>query len=96
MAQFAVNTGCREWEVCHLQWDWEIKINQLPHLLVFIIPPVLESGDYSQMNMWRDYFLLILFTGMRKTETASIRWRDVDLESKTFTLQDTKQSSLNI
>ncbi|HHI9467965.1 TPA: tyrosine-type recombinase/integrase [Legionella anisa] len=51
---------------------------------------LVESGDYSQMIMWRDYFLLILFTGMRKTETASIRWNDVDFESKTFTLQDTK------
>ena len=51
---------------------------------------LIESGDYSQMVMWRDYFLLILFTGMRKTETASICWNDVDFESKTFTLQDTK------
>src|SRR3990167_6923639 len=51
---------------------------------------LIESGDYSQMVMWKDYFLLILFTGMRKTETASICWNDVDFESKTFTLQDTK------
>jgi integrase len=39
MALFAVNTGCREREVCQLQWDWEIKIPQMPHLMVFIIPP---------------------------------------------------------
>ncbi len=46
MAVFAVNTGCREQEVCRLQWDWEIKLPQIPHLLVFIVPPELvKNGD---------------------------------------------------
>ncbi len=46
MALFAVNTGCRESEVCHLQWDWEIKIPQLSHLMVFIIPPeMVKNGE---------------------------------------------------
>lgn len=40
--------------------------------------------------MWQDYFLLILFTGMRRTEAASLIWEDVDLKAKTFTLRDTK------
>jgi integrase len=40
--------------------------------------------------MWRDYFLLILFTGMRRVEAASLRWKNVDMQLKTFTLQDTK------
>lgn len=38
MALFAVNTGCREQEICRLSWDWEVKIPNLPHLLVFMIP----------------------------------------------------------
>ena len=29
MALFAVNTGCREQEVCGLRWAWEIRIPQL-------------------------------------------------------------------
>ncbi|KTD21577.1 integrase [Legionella londiniensis] len=46
MALFAVNTGCREQEVCQLQWDWEIKVPEMPHLLVFIIPSELvKNGD---------------------------------------------------
>ncbi len=46
MALFAVNTGCREREVCRLQWDWEIKISEMSHLTVFIIPPELvKNGD---------------------------------------------------
>lgn len=35
MALFAVNTGCRDQEVCNLKWEWEIKI---PEGSVFIIP----------------------------------------------------------
>lgn len=46
MALFAVNTGCREREVCQLQWDWEIKIPQMPQLMVFIIPPeFVKNGE---------------------------------------------------
>lgn len=46
MALFAVNTGCREREVCQLQWDWEIQLPEMSHLTVFIIPPELvKNGD---------------------------------------------------
>lgn len=37
MALFAVNTGCRDKEICRLQWDWEIKVPEL-NISVFIIP----------------------------------------------------------
>ena len=40
--------------------------------------------------MWQDYFLLVVLTGMRRTEAASLRFTDVDLAAKTFTLRDTK------
>ncbi len=38
MALFAVNTGCRDREVCGLKWEWEVKvpINEIGS--VFIIP----------------------------------------------------------
>ncbi|MGD0236998.1 MAG: integrase family protein [Syntrophorhabdales bacterium] len=38
----------------------------------------------------RDYLLLLLFTGARRTETASLAWKDVDMENKTFVLTITK------
>ncbi len=49
MAFFAVNTGCREQEVCQLRWDWEIKIPQLPHLMVFIIPSELVKNGEDRL-----------------------------------------------
>lgn len=37
MALFAVNTGCRDSEICNLQWEWEVKVPAL-NTSVFIIP----------------------------------------------------------
>jgi integrase len=46
MSLFAVNTGCRDQEVCQLRWKWERKIPELPHLVVFIVPSVfVKNGD---------------------------------------------------
>jgi integrase len=36
-ALFAVNTGCRDQEVCQLRWDWEVEIPEL-NTSVFILP----------------------------------------------------------
>lgn len=46
MALFAVNTGCRDREICELRWDWEIKIPELSHIVVFIIPgELVKNGE---------------------------------------------------
>ena len=37
MALFAVNTGCRDREICNLRWDWEVKVPELT-TSVFIVP----------------------------------------------------------
>lgn len=38
----------------------------------------------------RDYLQLLLFTGLRKMEAASLSWSDIDLKAKTLTIADTK------
>ncbi|MEQ1612906.1 MAG: site-specific integrase, partial [Hyphomicrobiaceae bacterium] len=37
MSNFAVNTGCRDREICNLRWEWEIEVPQLG-TSVFIVP----------------------------------------------------------
>jgi len=45
MALFAVNTGCRDGEICNLRWEWEIEVKQLG-TSVFIVPRErVKSGD---------------------------------------------------
>ena len=38
----------------------------------------------------RDYLLLIMFTGLRRTEAATMKWNQVDLVGRTLTIHDTK------
>jgi len=45
MALYKVNTGCREREVCSLQWDWEVEVPELD-TSVFIIPDrLVKNGE---------------------------------------------------
>ena len=45
MALFAVNTGCRDQEICLLRWEWEAKIPEL-NTSVFIIPgQAVKNGE---------------------------------------------------
>jgi integrase len=45
MTSFAVNTGCRDGEICKLRWDWEVEVPALD-TSVFIIPGArVKNGD---------------------------------------------------
>jgi integrase len=45
MALFAVNTGCRDAEICRMQWDWEVQVPPL-ETFVFIVPgSFVKNGD---------------------------------------------------
>ncbi len=45
MALFAVNTGCRNREICTLRWDWEVRVPEL-NTSVFIVPgEFVKNGD---------------------------------------------------
>ena len=47
-------------------------------------------GSRKTTDTAPDYFEVILFTGLRRQEAATLRWADVDMKAKTFTIQDTK------
>jgi integrase len=38
----------------------------------------------------RDFLTFLLFTGLRRSEAASLRWADIDFVDRTFTIQKTK------
>ena len=45
MVLFAVNTGCRDQEICSLRWEWEMKVPEL-NASVFIIPgTAVKNGE---------------------------------------------------
>jgi len=57
-----------------------------PHELRAWFEGVLSLGDKPQ----RDYLLLLLLTGLRSREAITLRWEDVDLQSRTLTIPDPK------
>ncbi len=48
-----VNTGCREQEVCQLQWEWEIPLIELD-TSVFIIPKHLVKNREERLVVLND------------------------------------------
>jgi len=44
----------------------------------------------NQSAMVADYLLFLLFTGLRRQEAATLKWSNIDLDDRSFTLTDTK------
>ncbi len=59
MALFAVNTGCRDQEVCQLRWTWEVQVPELG-TSVFLIPGSrVKNGDVRLVVMNRVARLIV-------------------------------------
>lgn len=47
-ALFAVNTGCREQEICQLNWEWEVDVPDLK-TSVFILPETITKASTERV-----------------------------------------------
>lgn len=85
---FAVNTGCREMEVCQLRWDWEVRIEDLG-TSVFVLPEtftktgterviVLNSlaRDVISSRRGMDAEYVFTFKGRPMTRLHNSGWRN--------------------
>lgn len=61
-----------------------IKINELK--------PWYEGVSKLENEILRDYLLLMVFTGLRRQESAQLKWSQVDFNAKTLTLTNTKNN----
>ena len=41
----------------------------------------------QKRKILRDYFLMLIFTGLRKNEAATLRWSDIDFEARVLTVR---------
>jgi integrase len=70
----------------------EMEIEKLMHfdLVERKFHPKPTHGVSAQgMN----YVMLVLFTGMRKSEVSNLRWEDIDFKNETLVARDTKNGS---
>lgn len=55
-----------------------------------------SERNVQQAEMMKDYFLLILLTGLRRREAASLKWSAIDFKAKTLTVSDTKNHLIHV
>ena len=53
MALFKVNTGCRDLEVCRLQWQWEIQVPEI-NSSIFLIPKQMVKNREERLVVLND------------------------------------------
>ena len=75
MALFAVNTGCRDQEICELRWEWEISIPEMPHIMVFIIPAELVKNGEQRLVVCNDTARAVVNTERGKHPTHVFGFR---------------------
>jgi integrase len=59
----------------------------------FLLPTELKTFRLAVMQekpVWRDLFLMLLFTGQRKSNVCQMRWADVDLQNKLWYVTGTQ------
>jgi integrase len=66
-----------------------IKTHELPAWFKAVME-VKDERSTGKSSILRDYFLLLLFTGLRRQEAIELTWDRVDLKAKTITIKDTK------
>jgi len=54
------------------------------------LPAWFRAVDGLDNPLMRDYLLFILFTGLRRQEAATLKWKQVDFKEGCFTVVDTK------
>lgn len=54
------------------------------------LPAWSRAVDGLENDVLRDYLRLLLFTGLRRQEAATLQWRQVDFNERCFTVVDTK------
>lgn len=52
----------------------------------------LSPNDGALYQTAKDYFLVLILTGMRKTECAKLLWENIDFNEKTLKIVDTKNN----
>lgn len=76
MALFAINSGCRDREICQLCWEWEVPIPELPNLLVFIIPGMLIKNGEDRLVVCNDTARSVVESDRGKHSTHVFSFKD--------------------
>jgi integrase len=86
-----------EWELLNTNPAERVKLPRLPEGRTrYLSPTELKSVLEAAPEWMRAPIALASFTGMRRGELLSLRWRDVDLVGRRVYLHETKNGSLRV
>lgn len=71
-----------------------IKAHELPQWFEAVMS-LSSERVVNKADVVRDYLLLILFTGLRRSEALTLKWSQVDLVGRTLTIEDTKNHEMH-
>lgn len=69
---------------------WYKQVRRQNYIKPQDLPDWWRAVRRLQNDTYRDFLLLLLFTGLRRNEAARLRWADVDFKDKSFKIVDTK------
>jgi integrase len=72
-----------------------IKTHDLPAWFKAVME-VKDERSTGKSSILRDYFLLLLFTGLRRQEAIELTWDRVDFKAKTISISDTKNHHTHV
>lgn len=78
MAIFSMNTGCRDQEICRLQWQWQVEVPEL-NTYVFIIPAHLVKNRQNRLVILNQQALQVIETQRGKHPVFVFTYRNKPL-----------------
>ena len=86
-----------EWELIHSNPADRVRLPRLPEGRTrYLSPTELKSALQAAPEWMRAPIALAAFTGMRRGEILSLRWKDIDLALRRIYLHETKNGSLRV
>jgi integrase len=70
---------------------WQERTRRWTCLTPETLPLWFKAVNEYRLPKGRDYMLLLLYTGLRRTEAATLKWSDLDFKKKTFTFTPEKK-----
>ena len=96
MALFGVNTGCRDNEICNLQWEWEVKVPELDTSVLIIPGRHIKNGDDRLVVLNRTASSVVnAQRGMHPTHVFTYRGKPVTRMLNTAWLHARKRTGLS-
>lgn len=71
--------------------EWAPRKRRMTYIESAALPKWYKAVNDYHLPKGKDYLLLLLYTGLRKMEMATLKWSDIDFKAKTFTFTPEKK-----